>query len=160
MKITVNAPSYRRPNGVDTLLYIPWCKIWVCETEIEAYRKANPKAEIVKVKKGIQGNLCRIRNHILDSEFAAGVDAVCLIDDDLRRIEYFEKCKRVQLKTENIDFFLRKYSLMANELGAKLWGINCSYDKQFYREYTPFSMVAYIVINSGGFLGSISFFIW
>jgi hypothetical protein len=144
MKITVNAPSYRRATGVDTLKYIPVCKIWVCETEFAEYKKANPGAEIVKVKKGIQGNLCRIRNHILDSEFAAGVEAVCLVDDDLQRIEYFENKKRKRLLLSEINYFLFKFTLMADELGAKLWGINVSDDKQFYREYNPFSMVAYI----------------
>lgn len=84
MKISINAPSYKRPAGVDTLKYIPSCKIWVCSSEATEYRKSYPKAKIVSCKRGIQGNVSRIRNHILDTEFKAGIDAVCIIDDDLQ----------------------------------------------------------------------------
>ena len=86
MRISVNCPSYKR-HKVETLAYLPFCKVWVCETEAEAYRKANPGFEenIIPCKKGIQGNLCRIRNHILDTEFDAGADVVLIIDDDMKR---------------------------------------------------------------------------
>ena len=41
MYISVNCPSYKRPK-VETLDYLPFCKVWVCETEAEAYRAENP----------------------------------------------------------------------------------------------------------------------
>lgn len=40
--------------------------------------------------------------------------------------------------------FVEKYSLMAMELGAKFWGINCNQDRMAYRHCTPFSTIAYI----------------
>ena len=89
MNISVNIPSYRRPV-VETLRIFPFCKVWVCETEADDYRVANRGAEIVACKKGIQGNLCRIRNHILDTEFAAGADAVIILDDDFQGIARFD----------------------------------------------------------------------
>ena len=144
MKITINAPSYKRCNGVDTLKYLPQTKIWVCETEAVEYKKENPGAEIISCKKGIQGNLCRIRNHILDSEFKGGADAVMLVDDDMQYIGYHFEKKRCRLSAEIVPNFLLKYSRMAKELGVKIWGLNCNQDKQSYREYTPFSMVSYI----------------
>ena len=55
MKITINAPSYKRPDGVDTLKYLPQTKIWVCETEAGEYEKENPGAEIVSCKKESRG---------------------------------------------------------------------------------------------------------
>ena len=149
MKISINAPSYKRPAGVKTLDYIPFCKIWVDESEAEEYRKRNPGAEIVACPKGIQGNLCRVRNYILDMEFSDGMDVVLIVDDDLHYLERFEYMdgfayNRRKIETEEILPFLEKYSLMAEELGAKFWGLNCNADSMSYRHYTPFSTVAYI----------------
>lgn len=31
MKVSVNAPSYRRADDVKTLAYLPYCRIWVDE---------------------------------------------------------------------------------------------------------------------------------
>ena len=144
MNVSINAPSYRRPDGVDTLKYCPDCRIWVCETEADQYRKENPEAKIVPVPNGVQGNLCRIRNWILDREYERGIEAVCLIDDDLRGVGYYEGNTRKRVKTEYFLLWLHKYSLLADEWGVKLWGINCVQDKQAYREYTPFSSLSYI----------------
>lgn len=144
MQVSINAPSYRRPQGVLTLDYLPMTRIWVCETEEAAYRKANPKADIVAVPAGVQGNLCRIRNWILDEEAKRGMDAVCLIDDDMSHVSYWEACRRIKVERDRFMPFLEFYSDLAVQFGAKLWGINVNSDKQNYREYTPFSLVSYI----------------
>ena len=149
MKISINAPSYKRPKGVKTLRYIPFCKIWVDEGEAEAYREGNPGANIIACPKGVQGNLCRVRNYILEQEFQSGADVVLLIDDDLSAIERFEVqdgfgYAKHRLETDEILPFLEKYSRMAQELGAKFWGLNCNPDAMSYRHYTPFSTNSYI----------------
>ena len=144
MKVSVNSPSYKRPGGVDLLKYLPWCRIWVCETEAEDYQRANPGAEVVAVPVGVQGNLCRIRNYILDREFERGMDAVCLMDDDIRRIEYFEQGRRNRLPADDILDWLVRYSVLARELGARLWGVNVNRDGQSYKAFAPFSMLTYI----------------
>jgi len=149
MKISINAPSYKRPNRVKTLDYIPFCKIWVDEGEAEEYKKNYPKANIIACPKGVQGNLCRIRNYILKSEFDAGMDVVLIIDDDLSKLERFEGrdgygYEKRAIETDEIIPFLEKYSTMAQDLGAKFWGLNCNADSMAYRHYTPFSMAAYI----------------
>lgn len=144
LNISVNAPSYKRPDGVLTLNYLPFCRIWVCETEADAYRAANPGALIVPVPEGVQGNLCRIRNWILDQDAAAGVDAVCLIDDDLDHIAYWEDKKRVRVSGFQFYDFLQRHTRLAMDWGVKLWGVNVNNDKQCYREYTPFSTLSYI----------------
>lgn len=141
MKISINAPSYRRPSRVDTLKYIPCVQIWVCETEADEYEKNYPEATIIPLKKGIQGNVCRVRNHILDNDPA---DVICIIDDDMNHIGYHEANIRTKLKTREIMPFLEKYSLIAMDLGVKMWGINVNPDKQCYREYTPFSLSSYV----------------
>ena len=158
MNISINAPSYKRPNGVLTLKYIPFCKIWVDEGEAEAYREGNPGAEIVACPKGVQGNVARVRNYILDTEFANGTDAVVIVDDDLHCIERFELDKdgfaygRHILSAEEILPFVEKYSEMAIGLGAKLWGMNCNADAMAYRQYTPFSTCGVVLGPFGCFL--------
>ena len=134
MEISVNSPSYRRPNGVKTLDYIPFCRVWVDEGEADAYREANPGAEIIACPKGVQGNVARIRNYILDREFERGMDAVLLLDDDIHCIERFEVDKdgfgyaRHKLEADELMPFLEKYSQMCLELGFKEWGLNCNAD--------------------------------
>ncbi len=144
MKIVVCAPSYRRPE-VLTLRYLPFCRVYVDPAEASAYRSANPNADIVECTPGVQGNLCRVRNHILDREFAAGADVVVLIDDDMSGISYFENQKHIHDVTA-AEFlpFIEKFSVMARDLGAFLWGLNVNPDPQCYRDCTPFSTVSYI----------------
>ena len=145
MKISVNCPSYKRPK-VETLDYLPFCKVWVDNKEYNDYIKANPrhKENIISVPDGIQGNVCRIRNYILDKEFEKGIDVVCIIDDDMKGIYYFENenGKAYNKKMVNQDEFmqfLEKYSVMCEELGFKLWGVNLNQDALSYRQYSPFS---------------------
>lgn len=149
MNISVNCPSYKRPK-VETLDYLPFCKVWVDEGEYEAYRKANPEgAAIISCPKGVQGNVCRIRNYIMQQELASGMDAVCIIDDDMKGVYYFESegtyaYERHLVEAEDFLPFLEKYTLIAQELGAYLWGVNVNPDCQCYRQYSPFSTTSYI----------------
>jgi hypothetical protein len=142
VKIIIAAPSYKRANGVDTLAYLPSAKIYVDEREATAYRKNYPKADIVAVASKYQGNLCRIRNKILDDHPNS---VVCIVDDDLQHVSYFERNVRRRINTEaEFKAFLYKYTVMALDMGVRLWGINVNCDKQCYREYTPFSFTSYI----------------
>ena len=149
MRISVNCPSYKRPK-VDTLEYLPFCKVWVDPAEYDAYVAENPNGHIIACKPGIQGNLCRVRNYIMDQEFAAGADVVVIIDDDMKGMYYFESHGTPfgyhDHLVERDDFlpFVEKYSIMADEIGAKMWGVNIYKDPQAYMQYTPFATVAYL----------------
>lgn len=149
MNVSVCIPSYKRPV-VETLKYIPFARVYVCETEYEDYIKANPDADIVPCKYGIQGNLCRIRNHILKTEFENGSDAVVIVDDDMRALNLWQKdkekniSKKMKIPTEMLLPFFEKYSQLCKELGFHFWGGNCNMDKLSYREYSPFSFSSYI----------------
>lgn len=149
MKISVNAPSYKRPNKVLTLNYLPFCRIWVDEGEFPAYKANYPDADIVSCPKGVQGNVSRIRNWILAREFERGMDVVCMVDDDLSCLEYFYYANgfaynKQKVKAEEFLPFLEKYSLMAQDIGAKLWGVNCNADAMAFRYTTPFSTVSFV----------------
>jgi len=150
MKISICCPSYKRPK-VETLKYIPFCKIYVDASEYENYKKENSKeANIIKCPDGVQGNLCRVRNYILKKEFEDGADGVCIIDDDMSGLYLWTEGnvkhskKKIKIKKENIMPFLEKYFLLCKELGFKFGGANCNQDALSYREYTPFSFVSYI----------------
>lgn len=140
MKISVNCPSYKRPY-VETFEYLPFCKVWVCESEYDDYVKTNVGFEdnIIKVEKGIQGNVSRIRNHILKTELENGYDVVVIIDDDMKKICYWEHDTRIKLKTEEFLPMIEKYSVMCEDFGFKLWGMNVNNDRGIYHEYAPFS---------------------
>lgn len=149
MKISINCPSYKRPK-VETLDYISTCKVWVAEREYEAYKAANKGHEdnIISVPNEVQGNLCRIRNYILDKELPEN-DAVLIIDDDLSAIGRFEAnghygYERYTLTEAEVYQMLEKFSVMCDDFGFKYWGLNCNKDALSYRQATPFSTVAYI----------------
>lgn len=145
MKISVCCPSYKRPK-VKTLDYLPYCKVYVDEGEYDDYVKENREgSNIVKVPKGIQGNVSRIRNYILDTNFKNGMDVVCIIDDDMSYIGYYEGIKSNKVKAEDFVTFIDKYSLVCKEFGYKMWGINLNSDKQCYREYSPFSSLSVVL---------------
>ena len=151
MEISINAPSYKRPDDVRTLGYLPMCRVWVDCKEYEEYKKNYPDADIISCPEGVQGNLCRIRNYILKQEFERGMDVVLIIDDDftcLRRFDYdsmdgWGYDTHVITKDEIIPF-IEKYSIIADEFGAKFWGVNCNSDPMAYRHNTPFSTRSYI----------------
>ena len=151
MKISVNAPSYKRPDSVLTLDYLPFVRIWVDNKEYEAYKSNYPKSNIISCPDGVQGNLCRIRNYILEKEFERGMDVVLIIDDDftcLRRFDYNEMdgfgYEPHIIKAEEFLPVVEKYSIIAKDLGAKYWGVNCNCDPMAYRHNTPFSTRSYI----------------
>lgn len=149
MKISINCPSYKRPK-VETLDYISSCKVWVDNKEYDSYIQANPGFEknIIAVPDGIQGNLCRIRNYILDQELPNN-DVVLIIDDDMEGVYHFEPIgvygyDKQKLSEQELYEMLEHYSILCNDFGFKYWGVNCNQDALSYMQYTPFSTVSYI----------------
>lgn len=145
MKITVNCPSYKRPK-VKTLSYLPFCKVWVDCDEYDEYIKANKGYEdnIISVPKGVQGNVSRIRNYILDQEFSNGVDGVILVDDDMRGMFYWgEDGKSHKIEANYFLEWAEKYFTMCDDAGLKMWGVNVNPDRRSYRSFKPFSFLCF-----------------
>lgn len=146
--IFICCPSYKRPK-VETLKYIPFCRVYVSPEEYQEYKNKNKGADIVKCAEGIQGNVSRVRNYILEDSFNNGADIVCIVDDDLKKIERFEMSidcnfayERAELKTDQFIDFVYKYSMLCEEWGFKFWGINVNADAMSFRHYSPFSTVS------------------
>jgi hypothetical protein len=63
------------------------------------------------------------------------------MDDDVFDFMRWEGEVKIPLVgRESWDEFLSRGTLMAMEIGAFMWGVNLSNDKQIYRQYTPFSL--------------------
>jgi hypothetical protein len=137
LKISVCSPSYRRPWGVDTFKAYPQTRFYVDRREAEEYRKMNPGIIIVECPEGVQGNVQRVRNYLIDNEFSLGVDAVCIMDDDVRGLYFWEKNDAVLIDKDELQEVLEKYTMLAYELGAMAWGANVNTDRQGYIETKP-----------------------
>lgn len=149
MRISINCPSYKRPK-VETLDYLSTCKVWVAEREYESYIAANKGFEenIISVPNEVQGNVCRIRNYILDQELKEN-DVVLLIDDDLHSIGRFVPrgvygYAEEILSESELYSMLERYSVLCEDFGFKHWGVMCNRDALSYRQTTPFSTVSYV----------------
>jgi len=142
MDIRLVCPSYKRPNKVDTKKLYPFIRVYVDPAELEAYQKGNPELTIIPCAPGVQGNIARVRNHMLEREFSDGADVVAMIDDDNSGIYYWEN--KIKTPVQDLLAFIEKYSIVASEWGAKFWGVNVNFDKQSYREYTPFSTLSFV----------------
>lgn len=153
MDVSVCVPSYKRPK-VETLDVYPHCRVYVAESEFAAYRASNGVgADIVAVPDEVQGNLCRVRNYILDAEFGSGTDGVLIIDDDMSSVCRFEAVQakhglfgyqRKDLNEAELLAFVRHGFELCDEWGFKFWGVNCVSDPRSYCAYTPFSTNEYI----------------
>lgn len=143
--IVVCAPSYKRADNIRTKSYLPFINLYVAYEEYEKYIQYNKDTKIIQCEKGIQGNISRVRNYIIKKELQENNrDAVCIVDDDMKGVYFWEGGKANKVDTDNFILFLYKYTLLAKDLGVYLWGINVNQDKQVYRAYTPFSLTSYI----------------
>lgn len=141
MKVKFFAPSYKRPEKSITQTTYPFIKLVVKESEAQEY--IDNGNDIVIVPDEAQGNLCRIRNYILDNLFE-DADCLILLDDDCKGIYRWENQKKIKFEPEELLEFTEQMSILCDELGFKFWGLNCVQDKGAYREHTPFGTLQYI----------------
>lgn len=153
MQFSVNVPSYKRPK-VLTLNYLPMARVWVDGSEVDAYKSANKGFEdnIIACEDGVQGNVGRVRNHILKKEFERGMDVVIIVDDDLEGIYHYEKVgnnayEKIKVSADDFADWVEKNSILAVDIGAKVWGLNHLMDKLYYTHNEPFTTRKFI----GGF---------
>lgn len=141
MKVKFFAPSYKRPEKSITQKNYEFITLVVRESDAEEYIKNGNN--IVIVPDSAQGNLCRIRNYILDN-FFDDADCIVLIDDDCKGIYRWENQKNIKMIGEELIEFAEAMSILCDDYGFKFWGLNCVSDKGAYREHTPFGTLQYI----------------
>ena len=133
------APSYRRAKGCFTQKYLSECLYVVAESEAADYEAEGHR--ILVAPDSAQGNLCRIRNWILDNSPKKNL---LLLDDDISSFCRYERNVSRDMTESEFYEFVENAFIMAQEAGARFWGVNCVDDKGSYREATPFSFNAYI----------------
>jgi len=133
------APSYKRAKGCFTQKYLSQCTYVVAESEAEEYLAEGHK--IMVAPDSAQGNLCRIRNWIIDNSPNKNL---LLLDDDISCFARYERNISRDMTEAEFYQFVENAFIMAKESGARFWGVNCVDDKGSYREATPFSFNAYI----------------
>lgn len=151
MKIGYFAPSYKRPEKSKTQILFPFVKIVVKESEADEYIKNGN--DIITCPDSAQGNLCRVRNWILDTQMQ-NFDAIILLDDDYNNVIRWEKQKQIVLNSDMFEETCEEIAILCKDFGYHFFGLNCVTDKGAYREHTPFSTNAYIGGPFQGFLNS------
>ncbi len=150
MNIAINIQSYKRAGAVETLELFPEASLWVHEFEANIYRAFYPLAKVRVLPDETRGNLPKVKNFILDE--SRNADACLFLDDDIRSIDYWQQNKRIAMTGDVLRDFIIKHTIIADEWGLKLWGVNVNNDKQCYREYSPFSTLSYVSSSFACFL--------
>lgn len=144
LKIAVACPSFRRPK-CKTAEYVNETRIYIDASDEQAYSNTNRYGEIVVCEDGIQGNLPRVRNYILDTEFGNGADVVVIMDDDVDNLAWFKPdnngfgYKINKIEGEEFYNFIDYGTRICREWGLGMWGVNYCQDKMIYQHYLPFS---------------------
>jgi hypothetical protein len=142
MRIKIFAPSYKRSEKSITQITYPFVKLVVREREADEYIKNGN--DIIVCPDSAQGNISRVRNWILDNLFDDETDCIIIVDDDCKAISRWQDQENTKFSENELIDFCEKTSVVCNELGFKLWGLNTVTDKGAYREYTPFSFIQFI----------------
>jgi hypothetical protein len=133
--------SYKRAGKVITHNLFNKCLIVIPKSQEKDYKKYYDKEKLLTIPDDKDGNLPKKRNYLLD-KFKG--ENLLLLDDDIRVIGYWEGNKRYDMNRVELDIMIENGFNMARELGTVFWGINCQFDKKFYKECTPFSLLSYI----------------
>lgn len=142
-------PSYKRASDCKAARMLSRAVICCHESEAGEYRKHNQNP-ILAIPDSLAGKgMGHIRNWILENSPEADI---LMIDDDVSSIGYYDNRERVKLNEIQIYEFVENAFRMCREAGTVLWGINLLFDKQAYREYSPFSLTSVVL---GPFMGII-----
>lgn len=140
MRVEYYIPSYKRPQKSITQKNYTFAKVVVSEDDADAYKKNGN--DIIVVPNSAQGNVCRIRNYILNN--VQNADCCIFMDDDCSGIFIWQKQKKIKLSHTDLQEFCEINTILCIDWGYKLWGLNCVTDKGAYREHTPYSTTSYI----------------
>lgn len=149
MDIGYFAPSYKRPVKSSTQRIYPFVKIVVKESEAEEYLENGN--DIIVCPDTAQGNLCRVRNWILDN-YLNKYDAIILLDDDYKKVIRWENQKPIKLNSDSFAELCENIAILCKDYGFFYFGLNCVTDKGAYFEHSPFSTNKYIGGPFQGFL--------
>lgn len=150
------SPSYRRAGEVDVRKLFPKITLAVHEHEADEYREKNGEP-IMELSEESRGNMAAVRNEILERGYEK-TRWIVTMDDDVGSMGFFQwEGREKDRATKNwsishafceekrLTEFITNGFIMAEEVGAFLWGVNLAHDPKWYREYSPLSMLAPIL---------------
>lgn len=137
-------PSYNRSSGLLGKDYFISAKYVIPHSQRDEYSKAVGADKIIVIDDEQDGSITKKRNWILNNI----PRPLVMIDDDVSSIGYFEGRKgmkdgdhrRKTLKPEQIDWFMNHSFEMAEQFGAKMFGLSQNEDNRIYKEFQPFSL--------------------
>ena len=142
MKVKFYAPSYKRPEKSITQKNYPFVKLVVRESDADEYIKNGN--DIIICPDAAQGNVCRIKNWMLDNLFDDETDCIIFMDDDCKGVYRWQDEKRIKLEAGELWESANKAAILCNDWGFKLWGLSPVPDKRNWREGSPFHTLAFI----------------
>lgn len=135
----IYAPTYKRSKLCTTHKYLKEVIYVVRESEAKDYENVHDKLWIVPDT--AQGNLCRVRNYVLDN---ADTENIILIDDDIKYFGRWNDSTSKKLTEQEVYNMIHEGNQLAEDMDVHFWGINCVADKGAYMQYTPIGMRQYI----------------
>tara|TARA_R110000824_G_scaffold190282_4_gene371784 strand:+ start:2743 stop:3513 length:771 start_codon:yes stop_codon:yes gene_type:complete len=141
-------PSTGRSKTATTHRYLSETVYVVAECEAEAYRATGKT--VMECPDEVQGNPARVRNWILDNcgdvtlARLRTAGPILILDDDIRWISRWENQRECKLKPAEAMEFIEHGFSMAEQMGAKMWGVSPIRDKGAYMEYNPVNLTKYI----------------
>ena len=144
MKINIFIPTYKRADVLVGKDYFKSARYVLPEGQRDDYRKTLPAKRMIVMPDEFDGNICRKQNWMLDNLERPYVK----VDDDVECIGYFEG--RTGMKTGDhrrkildpllFDGWARQSFDMAEQFGAKMWGIAQNEDNRIFKEFHPISL--------------------
>jgi hypothetical protein len=139
MGMLIVSPTYGRAGKVKTRKWLPDITLAVVESAYDEYVEKEG-GNIMKLPESVLGNMSKTRNWILDN---AGTEWVAQLDDDISEMGWLGNASNEgtynRYTADTFKEFLEMNTIMAEDAGVALWGVNVQADPKFYREYTPFS---------------------
>jgi len=137
-------PSYNRSLGLLGKDYFNQAKYVIPESQRNEYAKQLELKRIITVPDNEDGDIIKKRNWILRNI----PRPLVMIDDDVSSIGYYElragikdgNHKKKTLQPDSIEWFFNHTFQMADQFGAKMFGLSQNEDNRIYKEFLPFSL--------------------
>jgi hypothetical protein len=142
--------SYKRAGRVTSDRVFRNAFVIVPKSQEEEYRKFELRngCQVLGIEDKFDGNVSRKRNWCLNNMG----DRIVIVDDDYKSIKVHEGLRTRDLSVDEVDHLLSVGFQLCEDLGTVMWGLNVQTDPQFYREFTPFSLLAPILGPFAGFV--------
>jgi hypothetical protein len=132
-------PSHRRAGRVVTRKWLPEAILAVPEHEQDEYREKEG-GEVVAYPSSLCGNIAAIRNWIFE-RFYPEDRYLLMVDDDVRCLQRLSPRGQFDLTPEEARHYLVQGFELAEDFGARYWGMQVLNDPLAYRIDEPFSLV-------------------